>query len=128
MREAMIQIESRCALLTLAVAHVWSLVRVSTGEGARRTSLKITNVLLRILFPVCLPWGTMRVARATRAGGSALWRHRPRGLATAAVCTKLGAPLELQHDWQLPPLGPTDVRVRIAAAGVNYADLLQACA
>jgi|TARA_B110000196_G_scaffold258330_1_gene229052 NADPH:quinone reductase-like Zn-dependent oxidoreductase len=44
------------------------------------------------------------------------------------VCTKLGAPLELQHDWQLPPLGPTDVRVRIAAAGVNYADLLQACA
>ena len=123
----MIQIESRCALLTLAVAHVWSLVRVSTGEGARRTSLKITNLFF-ILFPVCLPWGTMRVARATRAGGSALWRHRPRGLATAAVCTKLGAPLELQHDWQLPPLGPTDVRVRIAAAGVNYADLLQACA
>eukprot|EP00964_Phaeocystis_antarctica_P158590 scaffold129327_cov65-Phaeocystis_antarctica.AAC.5 len=125
----MIQIESHCALLTLAVAHVWSLVRVSTGEGARRTSLKITNLCSgRILFPVCLPWGTMRVARATRAGGSALWRLRPRGLATAAVCTKLGAPLELQHDWQLPPLGPTDVRVRIAAAGVNYADLLQACA
>ena len=46
----------------------------------------------------------------------------------AAVCTKLGAPLELQHDWRLPPLGPTDVRVRIAAAGINYADLLQACA
>ena len=64
-----------------------------------------------------------RVAR-----GSALWRGRPRGLATAAVCTKLGAPLELQHDWRLPPLGPTDVRVRIAAAGINYADLLQACA
>ena len=68
----------------------------------------------------------MRAARAA-AGASALWRHSPRGLATAAVCTKLGAPLELQHDWQLPPLGPTDVRVRIAAAGVNYADLLQAC-
>ena len=64
-----------------------------------------------------------RVAR-----GSALWRGRPRGLATAAVCTKLGAPLELQHDWRLPPLGPTDVRVRIAAASINYADLLQACA
>ena len=66
------------------------------------------------------------VARVAR--GSALWRGRPRGLATAAVCTKLGAPLELQHDWRLPPLGPTDVRVRIAAAGINYADLLQACA
>jgi hypothetical protein len=71
------------------------------------------------------------VARAMRvvarvARGSALWHGRPRGLATAAVCTKLGAPLELQHDWRLPPLGPTEVRVRIAAAGINYADLLQA--
>ena len=43
-----------------------------------------------------------------------------------SLVVKLSAPLELQHDWQLPTLGPTDVRVRIAAAGVNYADLLQA--
>ena len=84
-------------------------------------------------LPTYAPWWRralltfMRVV-ARVARGSALWRGRPRGLATAAVCTKLGAPLELQHDWRLPPLGPTDVRVRIAAAGINYADLLQACA
>lgn len=50
---------------------------------------------------------------------------RSRGLASAAVVTKLGAPLELR-DWQLPALGPKQVRIRVAAAGVNFADALQA--
>ena len=52
-------------------------------------------------------------------------RPHPRSLATAAVCTKLGAPLELRP-WQPPALGPKDVRIRVAAAGINYADILQA--
>ena len=112
----MINIESRHALLALAVVRVFVRDVTNLFEPPSR------------LLPPPRNIHPMRRARATRAGGRALWRHGPRGLATAAVCTKLGAPLELQHDWRLPPLGPTDVRVRIAAAGVNYADLLQACA
>ena len=119
MREELINIESRRALLALAVVRVFVLRRHELKFGRRG----VTSLASPEEHP-----STMRCARATRAGGRALWRHGPRGLATAAVCTKLGAPLELQHDWRLPPLGPTDVRVRIAAAGVNYADLLQACA
>ena len=50
------------------------------------------------------------------------WR---RGLASAAVCTSLGAPLEVQHDRPTDP-GPKQVAIKVAAAGVNYADVLQA--
>jgi len=49
-----------------------------------------------------------------------------RCFATAAVCTKLGAPLELQSDWPSAPLAPKQVRIKVAAAGVNFADILQA--
>ena len=57
---------------------------------------------------------------------SSLGVRRVRGLATAAVCTKLGAPLEVRHDWELPTLQPKQVRINVAAAGVNFADALQA--
>jgi len=43
----------------------------------------------------------------------------------AAVCTKLGAPLEYQ-EMSSKPLKPGEVRLRVAAAGVNFADILQA--
>ena len=62
--------------------------------------------------------------------GAALLRRAAggrRGLASAAVCTKIGAPLELRTDWgdDAAPLKPKQLRIRVAAAGVNFADLLQ---
>lgn len=41
----------------------------------------------------------------------------------AVVCPAFGAALELREIDQ-PPLGPTQVRIRVAAAGVNFADTL----
>lgn len=52
--------------------------------------------------------------------------RRGRGLATAAVCTKLGAPLEIQHAFKLPALRRGQVRIKVAAAGVNFSEILQA--
>ncbi len=44
----------------------------------------------------------------------------------ALVCKELGLPdkLELTNDWQLPELGPNDVRIKVAAAGLNFPDVL----
>lgn len=44
------------------------------------------------------------------------------GSVRAAVATAVGAPLSVV-DLELPPLGPDDVRVRLAAAGVCHSDL-----
>lgn len=41
----------------------------------------------------------------------------------AIVCPAFGAPLELR-DLPAPPLAPTQVRIGVAAAGVNFADTL----
>lgn len=41
----------------------------------------------------------------------------------AIVCPAFGAALDLR-DIDPPPLGPTQVRIRVAAAGVNFADTL----
>lgn len=41
----------------------------------------------------------------------------------AIVCPAFGAALELR-DLAAPPLAPTQVRIRVAAAGVNFADTL----
>lgn len=41
----------------------------------------------------------------------------------AVVCPAFGAALELR-EVDSPPLGPTQVRIRVAAAGVNFADTL----
>jgi NADPH:quinone reductase-like Zn-dependent oxidoreductase len=54
-----------------------------------------------------------------------LARRRGSRFAHAAVCHKLGAPLEY-GEWPLKALGPKQVRVKVAAAGVNFADILQA--
>lgn len=45
---------------------------------------------------------------------------------SAAVCTKIGAPLELQTGLPSEPLSKGQVRVKVAAAGVNFADVLKA--
>lgn len=50
---------------------------------------------------------------------------RVRHASSAAVVTKLGSPLELQT-IEPPSLGPKQVRIKVAAAGVNFADILQA--
>lgn len=44
----------------------------------------------------------------------------------AVVCRELGLPdkLELATDWQVPELGPNDVRIKVAAAGLNFPDVL----
>jgi len=47
------------------------------------------------------------------------------GLATAAVCTQLGAPLELRTDWDVPEPGSGQVKIKVAAAGINFSDILQ---
>ena len=47
-------------------------------------------------------------------------------MASAAVCTKLGAPLSLLTDWALPAPKPHQLKLKVAAAGVNFADVLQA--
>jgi len=58
-----------------------------------------------------------------RRGGA----YSTRSYATAAVCTKLGAPLTIDRNWQLPAaLKPGEVRIKVAAAGVNFAEILQA--
>ena len=48
-----------------------------------------------------------------------------RGLATAAVCTEIGSRLVQQTDWAIAPPGRGQVRIKVAAAGVNFADLLK---
>ena len=48
-----------------------------------------------------------------------------RSLASAAVCTALGERLAYQRDWAVGPTGPGQLRIRVAAAGVNFADLLK---
>ena len=50
---------------------------------------------------------------------------RARGLATAAVCTTLAQPLTIQKDWSVARPGPGQVKLKVAAAGINFADLLQ---
>ena len=54
-------------------------------------------------------------------------RLRARGLASAAVCREIGAPLVFDPSWEAPtsPLKPNQVRIKIAAASVNFADILQ---
>ena len=49
-----------------------------------------------------------------------------RRLATAAVCKKLGDPLSIVHDWKTPQVARGQVKIKVAAAGVNFADILQA--
>ena len=49
-----------------------------------------------------------------------------RRLATAAVCKKLGDPLSIVHDWKTPLVTRGQVKIKVAAAGVNFADILQA--
>ena len=55
-----------------------------------------------------------------------LVRLTRRRLATAAVCKKLGDPLSIVHDWKSPQVARGQVKIKVAAAGVNFADILQA--
>lgn len=48
-----------------------------------------------------------------------------RGLASAAVCTSIGGRLVHQTDWAVGDPGKGQVKIRVAAAGVNFADLLK---
>ena len=48
-----------------------------------------------------------------------------RGLALAAVCEALGERLVHRTDWKVGPPGRGQLRIRVAAAGVNFADLLK---
>ncbi len=47
-------------------------------------------------------------------------------MAVALVCRELGLPdkLDLSNDWSVPELGPSDVRLRVQAAGLNFPDVL----
>ena len=54
---------------------------------------------------------------------SAALRQR-RGLASAAVCTAIGERLVYQ-DWTVAPARKGEVKIKVAAAGVNFADLLK---
>ena len=62
-------------------------------------------------------WIGMRLVR------SAALRQR-RGLASAAVCTAIGERLVYQ-DWTVAPARKGEVKIKVAAAGVNFADLLK---
>lgn len=44
----------------------------------------------------------------------------------ALVCREHGLPdkLDLTTDWELPPVGDNDVRIRVKAAGLNFPDVL----
>ena len=44
----------------------------------------------------------------------------------AAVCEALGEPLRVTNDWPMKPLHADSVRIKVAACGVNFADLLTA--
>ena len=45
---------------------------------------------------------------------------------SAAVCTAIGSRLVYQTDWQIASkLKPKELRIKVAAAGVNFADLLK---
>lgn len=52
--------------------------------------------------------------------------RRQASTVSAAVCTTLSAPLELQTGLPHEPLGKGQVRIKVAAAGVNFADVLKA--
>ncbi|MDH3679955.1 MAG: hypothetical protein OEV40_08415 [Acidimicrobiia bacterium] len=45
---------------------------------------------------------------------------------TAVVVPRLGGPdvLEVRSSWEVPAPGPGEVRVRVDAAGISFADLL----
>lgn len=51
-------------------------------------------------------------------------RRRLLSTCRAAVCDALGAPLTLSENWSVPPLTPDSLRIKVAAAGVNFADVL----
>ena len=43
----------------------------------------------------------------------------------AAVCTALTGEDAIEvRDWDVPPLGPTSLRIAVAAASVNFPDVL----
>ena len=45
---------------------------------------------------------------------------------SAAVCSAIGSRLVYQTDWQIASkLKPKELRIKVAAAGVNFADLLK---
>ena len=70
--------------------------------------------------------GRAAITAAARSGGAVRAPCR-RTLATAALCTEIGKPLVFDPNWSLPEQPPKGhVKVRIAAAGVNYAEILQA--
>lgn len=52
-------------------------------------------------------------------------RNQQRLASCAAVCNQIGTRLVYQHNWHVGPVGPGQVRIRVAAAGVNFADLLK---
>ena len=54
-----------------------------------------------------------------------LTASRHRGLASAAVCTKIGGLLEFQEGMSQEALAKGQVRIKVAAAGVNFADVLK---
>jgi NADPH2:quinone reductase len=43
----------------------------------------------------------------------------------ASVCNKIGDPLIYQTDWPIASPGPGEVKVKVAAVGVNFAEILQ---
>lgn len=59
-----------------------------------------------------------------KAMASVAHRQR-RGLASAAVCRAIGERLVYETDWAVGRAGKGEVRIKVAAAGVNFADLLK---
>ncbi|KAL1529436.1 hypothetical protein AB1Y20_000384 [Prymnesium parvum] len=55
----------------------------------------------------------------------AVTRTAGRLSSSAAVCTSFSKPLEFQTGRPPLPLGPQQLRIKVAAAGVNFADILQ---
>jgi NADPH2:quinone reductase len=54
----------------------------------------------------------------------AVARRRMSSMTRAAVCKALGDRLQAADDWPVKELTPDAVRIRVAAAGVNFADVL----
>ena len=50
---------------------------------------------------------------------------RHRGLASAAVCTAIGERLVYDSNWAIGATGKGQVKIKVAAAGVNFADILK---
>ena len=63
-----------------------------------------------------------RCSRTSRLATSFARQHRG---AHAAVCAALGERLVYQKSWEVQKPGKGELRIQVAAAGVNFADLLK---